>query len=465
MDVRLGVTDRVYKSVKNLVDLEYQIRQGDLTKKGWPTPLNLNENYEDQSKKASVHEYGSAIEMWLSGVAACPQLREDKFFKICSFLGISKPFCITRYHKVAELELYKHSQGRENDGAIKKCVKSCFALWQKRWFCLGYNNTWYYWTPHDEPGDLKDNVPMDLSSSMLVREVTKKYVIIDLNLSRREFSLKVKDLSRGLVFIDNILKAFCKSNYTKVHEFRSFAPRRLNNDCQFYFRGNKYFEEVYNLIENAKYEVMICGWMISPEMPLKRVIGNPQETNRSILMNVLKRAADERGVRVYVLVYDEFEMGLYNDSDHVKVTLEKLNPKLIKVIRHPQHLVFFWSHHEKLVLIDRKVVMMGGLDLAWGRWDNEEMPLFDFSENDLMFPGIDYYNPFIKEFIKGRLFKDKLTPADKPRMPWQDYGIKLTGPIVLDFLTHFVTYWNNGSEIDSSVEEPLLAQIILSQFT
>ena len=29
----------------------------------------------------------------------------------------------------------------------------------------------------------------------------------------------------------------------------------------------------------------------------------------------------------------------------------------------------FWSHHEKLVLIDNEIAFMGGLDLCFGRWD------------------------------------------------------------------------------------------------
>ena len=45
-----------------------------------------------------------------------------------------------------------------------------------------------------------------------------------------------------------------------------------------------------------------------------------------------------------------------------------------KVIRHPQHTpggVFLWSHHEKCVLIDQTVAFMGGIDLCFGRWDDD----------------------------------------------------------------------------------------------
>jgi phospholipase D1/2 len=48
-----------------------------------------------------------------------------------------------------------------------------------------------------------------------------------------------------------------------------------------------------------------------------------------------------------------------------------------KVIRHPNHYpkggVLLWSHHEKMVVIDQKIAFVGGIDLCYGRWDDEFM--------------------------------------------------------------------------------------------
>ena len=30
-----------------------------------------------------------------------------------------------------------------------------------------------------------------------------------------------------------------------------------------------------------------------------------------------------------------------------------------------------WAHHEKIVVIDQTLAFVGGIDLAFGRWDNE----------------------------------------------------------------------------------------------
>ena len=50
------------------------------------------------------------------------------------------------------------------------------------------------------------------------------------------------------------------------------------------------------------------------------------------------------------------------------------------MLRHPDHFstgVFLWSHHEKLVIIDQTMAFVGGLDLAYGRWDTNAHPLGD----------------------------------------------------------------------------------------
>ena len=75
--------------------------------------------------------------------------------------------------------------------------------------------------------------------------------------------------------------------------------------------------------------------MISPEMPLRRPCKEgPGIKCKSSLISLLDSAA-RRGVKVYVLVYKEFEGEMYNDSLHVKEQLELINKYNIKVLRHP----------------------------------------------------------------------------------------------------------------------------------
>lgn len=51
-----------------------------------------------------------------------------------------------------------------------------------------------------------------------------------------------------------------------------------------------------------------------------------------------------------------------------------------QVMRHPDHVsssVYLWAHHEKIVVIDQSVAFVGGIDLAYGRWDDREHRLTD----------------------------------------------------------------------------------------
>ena len=45
-----------------------------------------------------------------------------------------------------------------------------------------------------------------------------------------------------------------------------------------------------------------------------------------------------------------------------------LNKNII-VIKHPYEVVNFWSHHEKMAVIDNEILFLGGLDLCFGRYE------------------------------------------------------------------------------------------------
>ena len=62
-----------------------------------------------------------------------------------------------------------------------------------------------------------------------------------------------------------------------------------------------------------------------------------------------------------------------------------------------------WSHHEKIVVIDQTVAFLGGLDLCYGRYDTNKHPV-DKSD-PTMYPGIDYNNVRIKDFIEVKNYR------------------------------------------------------------
>ena len=89
---------------------------------------------------------------------------------------------------------------------------------------------------------------------------------------------------------------------------------------------------------------------------------------------------------MYIVVYYESSF-LTNDSGHTIEALQSLHEKNIKVLRHPQIILpTYWSHHEKIVMIDQEVAYMGGLDLCYGRWDTSSHLIDDNSS--ITYPGI-----------------------------------------------------------------------------
>ena len=74
---------------------------------------------------------------------------------------------------------------------------------------------------------------------------------------------------------------------------------------------------------------------------------------------LLKRKA-EKGVNVYILVWNETKVASALNSLHTKKQLEKLHPN-IKVLCHPASAPLYWSHHQKVVVVDQDIAFLGGL--------------------------------------------------------------------------------------------------------
>ena len=180
-------------------------------------------------------------------------------------------------------------------------------------------------------------------------------------------------------FLDRLTEALAKSPYRQTQRFNSFAPCR-SGVCKWYISGQEYFSDMFDRLKLAKYTVYITDWWLSPEFYLKRPVGLKESfgQNRNSRLDLVLKDLADRGVEIYIIVYQEPTIALNNDSLHTQTYLERLSEN-IKVLRHPQQSLvpFMWSHHEKLVVIDQQWGFMGGLDLCFGRMDNPDHRLFD----------------------------------------------------------------------------------------
>ncbi|KAE8620516.1 hypothetical protein XENTR_v10010293 [Xenopus tropicalis] len=252
-------------------------------------------------------------------------------------------------------------------------------------------------------------------------------------------------------------------DFLSLHRFDCFAPVREKTQVKWFVNGSTYFAAVADALMQAQEEIFITDWWLSPEVHLKR----PAHTDDWRLDIILKRKA-EAGVRVCVLLFKEVQMALGINSDYSKRVLMLLHPN-IKVMRHPDHVssvVFLWAHHEKMVAIDQSVVFLGGLDLAYGRWDDHEYRLTDVGpmeqqqsrsmEGDITMNeveqspnvtqywlGKDYSNSIYKDWVQlDKPFEDFIDRMKNPRMPWRDVGAVVHGKAARDVSRHFIQRWN-----------------------
>lgn len=226
---------------------------------------------------------------------------------------------------------------------------------------------------------------VDRSFEVKMKHRPGAYHAIVLKNSQRTIVLKCSSSNNQQHWYDRIIymlheggKSFWDKNSLR---YDSFAPQRSNQLCKWYINGSQYMEHVMNALNKAREEIFITDWWICPELYLKR----PKNDLQYRLDKILLKKSKE-GVKVYVLIFKEVSLVVNLWSTRAKQILSQngKNPN-IKVLRHPEHSpsgVMLWSHHEKMVVIDQSLAFMGGIDLCYGRWDDDLHRLVDLGRKE-----------------------------------------------------------------------------------
>uniref|UniRef100_A0A8B9K3Z2 Phospholipase n=1 Tax=Astyanax mexicanus TaxID=7994 RepID=A0A8B9K3Z2_ASTMX len=325
-------------------------------------------------REEQVSSRRKQLEDYLNKLLKMPMYRN--YHATMEFIDVSQlSFIHDLGPKGLEGIVYKRSGGHRIPG-LNCCghSKICYR-WSKRWLVVK-DSFLLYMKP-------------DSGSISFVLLVDKEFCIkMDSKDTETKHGIRVDSLSRNLVLkfssyrharwwgqaIDEFVRKH-GSAFLQDHRFGSFAKQAENIPAKWYVNGKTYMEDVANALEEAEEEIFITDWWLSPEIFLKRPV---VEGNRWRLDCILKRKA-QKGVRIFVMLYKEVELALGINSEYSKRTLLQLHPN-IKVMRHPDHVsssVYLWAHHEKIVVIDQSVAFVGGIDLAYGRWDDREHRLTD----------------------------------------------------------------------------------------
>ncbi|XP_048102408.1 phospholipase D1a isoform X1 [Alosa alosa] len=335
---------------------------------------NLPRGGDDLAREEQVSSRRRQLEDYLNKLLRMSMYRQ--YHATMEFIDVSQmSFIHDLGPKGLEGMIHKRSGGHRIPG-INCCGqgKVCYR-WSKRWLVVK-DSFLLYMRP-------------DTGAISFVLLLDKKFrVKMDSKETETRHGVRIDSLGRTLVIkcnsyrharwwgqsIENFVREHGKP-FLRDHRFESFAREEKNILAKWYVNGKTYMEDLANAMEEAREEIFITDWWLSPEIFLKRPV---VEGNRWRLDCILRRKA-QQGVKIFVMLYKEVELALGINSEYSKRTLMHLHPN-IKVMRHPDHVsssVYLWAHHEKIVVIDQSVAFVGGIDLAYGRWDDKEHRLTD----------------------------------------------------------------------------------------
>uniref|UniRef100_A0A674DQH7 Phospholipase n=1 Tax=Salmo trutta TaxID=8032 RepID=A0A674DQH7_SALTR len=398
-----------------------------------------------------------------------------KYYHTMEFIDVSQmSFIHDLGPKGLEGMIHKRSGGHRIPG-LNCCGHSeaCYR-WSKRWLVVK-DSFLFYMKP-------------DSGAISFVLLLDKEFSVkMDSKDTETKYGLRIDSLSRCLVLKLNsyrharwwgqAIEDFVRKHgraFLRDHRFGSFAQEEQNIPAKWYVNGKTYMEDVADALEEAKEEIFITDWWYVC----------------ACVFTYVCVCIYQQGVHIFVMLYKEVELALGINSEYSKRTLMHLHPN-IKVMRHPDHVsssVYLWAHHEKIIVIDQSVAFVGGIDLAYGRWDDREHRLTDVGSvtrsialemegvsstdgaansnggnqslpgnpgvdlqtgvgelkgNTRFWHGKDYCNFVYKDWIQlEKPFDDFIDRYTTPRMPWHDISSVVHGKAARDVARHFIQRWN-----------------------
>ncbi|STE15329.1 phospholipase D-like domain-containing protein [Citrobacter sp. wls718] len=264
----------------------------------------------------------------------------------------------------------------------------------------------------------------------------------------------------------------------------NFANFTEGNEAKAFLGGKEYFEALIYEFENAQKTIYITGWQVNWDAQLKPDV--------RLVDSLLQAAMRSAQLKIYIMPWANMVIETYAAAtERVFAALNQhLGRDAFFVQLAGSKSGSFFSHHQKCVIVDESVAFVGGIDLAYGRYDDGRFSLKADAEGR---QGLNQYNACIasisqsgkagydpmreqlqrsqgkntsppdieqaekkaaQHIIEHVLDPDKkywqssgdntcLDPAFQPRQPWQDYQVRIYGPAVNDLVKNFILRWNS----------------------
>ena len=173
-----------------------------------------------------------------------------------------------------------------------------------------------------------------------------------------------------------------------------FSQPTFGNQIQPLTTGAEYFNDLIKTLDGAAANatVMIAGWQVNWDALLAPGVR---------LYDVVYRNA-KRGLRFYVMPWDDTNP-IQTYETQTKTVLESINRRLkdegvknagavsVMVAKsQSDRNTSYFSHHQKQVIVDGKIAYVGGIDLAYGRFDDATFDLNPIAQGRAV---MNCYNP------------------------------------------------------------------------
>lgn len=423
-----------------------------------------------QAKQTHHERQRKKLEQYLRSLMTYLIFRPDSN-RLCKFLELSalgvRLAAEGGYHGKEGYLMIKSSKGVDNRKGWTK-VSMINRHWPK-WFLVRHSYVVCVDSPEEmnvydvflvdadfnlesKSGRIRDKKARDIASEAKA-SATGHHQLKLVN-AERKMKLLARNDRMLQQFEDSISFMSQNTVWSQRQRFDSFAPVRRKIYAQWLVDGRDYMWNVSRAISMARDVIYIHDWWLSPELYLRRPAAISQKWR---LDRLLQRKAQE-GVKIFVIMYRNIGAAIPIDSEYSKFSLLDLHPNIF-VQRSPNQIrqnTFFWSHHEKICVIDHTVAFCGGVDLCFGRWDTPQHVVVDdkptgFELDDTpkdadhcqLWPGKDYSNPRVQDFFAlDKPYEEMYDRSKVPRMPWHDVGMQIVGQPARDLTRHFVQRWN-----------------------
>ncbi|MCK7228010.1 phospholipase D-like domain-containing protein [Enterobacter asburiae] len=281
-------------------------------------------------------------------------------------------------------------------------------------------------------------------------------------------------------------------HYTSGPERQSenFAEYTEGNAVQAFLGGKAYFAALLTAFKQATKCIYITGWQVNWDAQLAEGI--------RLVDALLEAVQAAPQLQVYIMPWkNPAQVETYAAA--TERVFAAMNSHLKREVFHVQcagsKSGMMFSHHQKCVIVDERVAFVGGIDLAYGRYDDhyglqanadgrQGMNMYNscippVSRQSSYNPMEEYVIPtgsfqrdnqqdarheaerrqadsvqhIIDNVLSHKLWQSSATSKDstyldptvQPRMPWQDYQVQIEGPAVYDLVRNFVFRWNSYS--------------------